>query len=333
MVPEGEWKRINAQGADACGSTWFIGLKTLGHDPETECINGHHIFFAHCFKCQSGWKQAIERFSQNGKGKAKIWDLEFMLDPVTNRRVAAFGYHAGYVGMALALTTYYAAQLGLHQLPPQEPHSSRESLFAEVDEWRNKAKGSPAPSTVVLGAKGAAGSGAVGFFRDYFATVDKHYADKYPLSAWDIEETQNIEYSRPAILKHDILINCINLQRRTVPFVSIEGLGSPDRRLSVISDVSCDPNNPDNPIPIYSEETEFDAPVLVPKGIEPPVHIIAVSHLPSLLPKEASEKFSQALLPHLAAIPDNPDDFDRAAFPVWNSTLQAYEKTLARLAE
>lgn len=77
-------------------------------------------------------------------------------------------------------------------------------------------------------------------------------------------------------------------------------LDMPNRKLSVVYDVSADTTNPNNPIPIYTIATIFDKPT-VPVEVkgEPVLSVISIDHLPSPLPREVSEAFSNDLLPHL----------------------------------
>ena len=67
--------------------------------------------------------------------------------------------------------------------------------------------------------------------------------------------------------------------------------------------MSCDTTNPNNPIPIYDVNTTFDkptVPVRLPEAPnDVPLSVISIDHLPSLLPREASEAFGAALLPSL----------------------------------
>ena len=85
------------------------------------------------------------------------------------------------------------------------------------------------------------------------------------------------------------------------------------RTLSVIADVSCDATNPHNPIPVYFGATTFDHPLIhVPVTTEPRVDVIAIDHLPTLLPREASEAFCADLLPSLLLLKGN-----RQEHPVW----------------
>lgn len=55
---------------------YIIGLKELP-EKDTSPLKHTHIFFAHCYKKQSGWKEILARFVQ---GKGKILDLEFLTD-------------------------------------------------------------------------------------------------------------------------------------------------------------------------------------------------------------------------------------------------------------
>ena len=60
-----------------------------------------------------------------------------------------------------------------------------------------------------------------------------------------------------------------------------------------------DTTNPFNPVPIYSISTTFRNPTVRVEGLKqgPPVDVISIDHLPSLLPREASEQFSRMFLP------------------------------------
>eukprot|EP00121_Abeoforma_whisleri_P012906 Awhi_evm1s11913 len=90
VVETGSW--VNAP-LDA----YVFHLKEL---PENDDPLDHtHIFFAHCFKYQTGWKELLTRFR---KGQGNILDLEFLTDD-RGVRVAAFGYMAGYTGSALGI--------------------------------------------------------------------------------------------------------------------------------------------------------------------------------------------------------------------------------------
>jgi saccharopine dehydrogenase (NAD+, L-lysine-forming) len=109
----------------------------------------------------------------------------------------------------------------------------------------------------------------------------------------------------PEIIESDIFINCIYLTTKIPNFLDMTSLDTPNRKLSVVCDVSADTTNPNNPVPIYTIATTFDKPTVpVEVKVEPALSVISIDHLPSLLPREASEAFSNDLLPHLLQLKD-----------------------------
>ncbi len=63
---------------------------------------------------------------------------------------------------------------------------------------------------------------------------------------WDLEETKGGGPFKE-VVESDIFINCIYLSKKIPPFVTIDTLRSPDRKLSVVCDVSADATNPLTP--------------------------------------------------------------------------------------
>jgi saccharopine dehydrogenase (NAD+, L-lysine-forming) len=61
-----------------------------------------HIQFGHCYKQQDGWPAYLSRFSRGG---GTLYDIEFLVGE-NGRRVAAFGYYAGYAGAAVSLLAW-----------------------------------------------------------------------------------------------------------------------------------------------------------------------------------------------------------------------------------
>ena len=99
------------------------------------------------------------------------------------------------------------------------------------------------------------------------------------------------------------------------PFITKEDLQSPKRILNHVVDVSCDPHSPENPLPFYHQETTFEDPalrIIDPSEERPYLDITAISHLPSLLPKESSEAFSQDLIPSLRKLNSGGEEWKRA---------------------
>jgi saccharopine dehydrogenase (NAD+, L-lysine-forming) len=152
LVPTGSW-------TDVPEDHIIIGLKEL---PEEDFPLKHtHVQFAHCYKNQGGWDTVLGRFD---KGNGTLLDLEFLEDE-NRRRVAAFGYHAGFAGAALALLTW-AWQLKNGKDKPLPSVSSYENEHLLIEDVKKaveegKAKAGHYPRILVIGALGRCGRGAV----------------------------------------------------------------------------------------------------------------------------------------------------------------------------
>ncbi|RKP27090.1 hypothetical protein SYNPS1DRAFT_13210 [Syncephalis pseudoplumigaleata] len=309
MAPHGTWQ------TDAPADAYIVGLKEL---PEENTPLKHtHIFFAHCYKQQAGWQDILGRFRD---GQGTLLDLEFLTD-AQGRRVAAFGYHAGFTGAAFGIDAWCHQILGDGTpYPAITPYSSDKALIEHVRQnlAAVEAKTGKKPCVMVMGALGRCGRGAVEFAQ--FAGIAGEH-----LLRWDIEETKK---GGPfeEILASDIFINCIYLSKPIPPFVTKEMLDRVDRPLSMVVDVSCDTTNPHNPIPIYSVNTTFDKPLLDVSTESPrPLQVIAIDHLPTALPRESSEAFSRDLLPSLLALKD------RQSAPVWTAAEALFKEKSALL--
>ena len=276
-----------------------LGLKEL---PESRAPLRHrHVYFAHAFKGQQGWEELLGRFVRGG---GTLLDLEYLADDA-GRRVAAFGRWAGFGGAAVGLDLWAHQQLSCEPYPRLDSFPSREALLSGLRPRlaEDSPKAGNAPPVLVLGAKGRCGGGALDALREAGVSAG--------VLAWDVEETA-AGGPFEETLRHDILLNCVLLSGPTKPFLTREMLGRP-RRLSVVSDVSCDPYSPHNPLPVYDKTTTFERPSLRLKEGAPPLDLTAIDHLPSLLPRESSADYSAMLRPHLSALRSGSPVWDRAA--------------------
>ncbi|MCL4137287.1 UNVERIFIED_CONTAM: hypothetical protein GTU68_031298, partial [Idotea baltica] len=277
----------------------IIGLKELSEDlgPFTH----RHVHFAHVFKNQEGWASFLNQFN---KGGGELYDLEYLVDE-KGRRIAAFGYWAGYVGAAIAVLQW-AAQQTDSSLGSLQPWKSRDLLQQEVQ--RAVESTNLAPKAMVIGAKGRSGGGAIELFERC----------GIPLTQWDMEQT-SAGGPFDAILEHHVMVNCVFLNAPIPPFTTHAHLQSPSRVLSVISDVSCDPFSDANPLPIYNDCTTMGKPSLrIVDNQSQPLDLISIDHLPSLLPVESSDEFAKALLPYLL----NIDQLDQG---VWQRAAAVFK--------
>ncbi|GAA5904706.1 hypothetical protein JCM6882_008352 [Rhodosporidiobolus microsporus] len=282
-------------------TTPIIGLKELPPS-DTTPLPHTHIMFAHCYKEQGGWLDVIQRW-EAGQPTGMLYDLEFLQEE-NGRRVAAFGYHAGFAGAAvgaLALAKQVGSEGEKDRLGEIKPYPNEQELIAYVQGQvgQVEAKLGRKPRALVIGALGRCGRGAVDFFKA------AGFADENIIK-WDMAETAK---GGPfdEILDVDVFVNCIYLTSKIPSFVSPESLAAAGekRNLRVVVDVSCDTTNPNNPIPIYSVNTTFDKPTVDVEGLTagPPLTVVSIDHLPTLLPRESSDAFSNDLLPSLLTLP------------------------------
>jgi len=296
LVPQGSW--VNAP-KDAI----ILGLKELPED-SFELIH-QHIYFAHAYKEQSGWQELLSRFKRGG---GELFDLEYLVDS-QQRRVAAFGYWAGFAGAALSVLAWANQQQDIN--PPLADISSyqnKQQLLSDLELAISKTESRP--KLLVIGAKGRSGSGA----------VDLAKALSLEVLEWDLAETKK---GGPfeEIIQADIFINCVLINQDLPPFITKELLGKAERNLSVIVDVSCDPYGSYNPLPIYQQCTTFKTPCLRIDDTKV-LDLIAIDHLPSLLPKESSEDYGEQLLAHLLTLDDKSQGVWPKALSLFNSKIK-----------
>ena len=209
-------------------------------------------------------------------------------------------------------------------LPPlTSSYNSEASLLADIRTAISAAlshNSSNYPRVLIIGARGRSGRGA----------IDACLASGVPeshISKWDMAETA-AGGPFDEILNADIFVNCIYLSSKIPPFITLESLSKPRRKLRVICDVSCDPTNPNNPLPVYTKCTTFLRPTIPVEGVKgdgPLLTQISIDHLPSLLPREASESFANGLLPSLLAL------HNRRSEDVWTRAEQLYREKPAEL--
>jgi saccharopine dehydrogenase (NAD+, L-lysine forming) len=167
----------------ASSSTYILGLKELPEN-DSSPLPHTHIMFAHCYKNQGGWEEVLSRWP---RGEGTLLDLEFLTD-ANGRRVAAFGYHAGFAGAALALQVWaWQKRTGGDgtDYPAVNPYPNESALLEQVKTQVKagvEVNGGTWPRVIVIGALGRCGSGAVD------AALKVGVPDENVLK-WDLEET------------------------------------------------------------------------------------------------------------------------------------------------
>lgn len=279
IAPENSWPSAPA---DAI----IFGLKELPEDGTP--LPHKHIMFGHAFKGQHSGIALLKRFKAGG---GTLYDLEYLVDEA-GRRVAAFGYWAGYAGAAVTLKSWVAQQHG-NLCGPVGVYASKDALLDDLGADLDALNVAP-PSAIVIGALGRVGSGASDLLEAMGMAVTK----------WDMAETAT-GGPFPEILTHDIFMNCIFARPGTPVFVPDTAKIAP-RKLTAIGDVACDPDSDYNPVPVYDKATTWDSPALRVHA-DPVLDVMAIDNLPSMLPVESSQDYADQLLPTILKL-DNLSD-------------------------
>ena len=175
--------------------------------------------FGHAFKGQTAGLKLLKKFKL---GKGLLYDLEYLTDP-EGKRLAAFGYWAGYAGAAVSLKAYADQQNTKGICGPVSVFENKEDMEDDVRNTFESIK-NKFPKILVVGALGRVGTGAIDFCESLGLTVTK----------WDIEETKNGE-PFPEILEHELFLNCILAKPGAPIFIRNNHLNT-NRKLSIIFD-------------------------------------------------------------------------------------------------
>ena len=258
-----------------------FGLKELPEDGTP--LSHRHIMFGHAYKGQPAGRVLLQRFKAGG---GTLYDLEYLVN-ADGRRVAAFGYWAGYAGAALSLKCWAAQQHGSIAGPVRKV-PSKDALLAQLGD---ELSGLGRPRAIIIGALGRVGTGAADLCEAMGVAVTK----------WDMAETAS-GGPFPEVLQHEIFLNCI-LARPGCPVFVPASAKTDARKLTVIGDIACDPTSDFSPIKVYDRATDWDAPALRVHD-DPPLDVTAIDNLPSLMPVESSEDYAAQLLPSLLTLTD-----------------------------
>ena len=274
IAPQNSWP-------DAPDDAIIFGLKELPDDGTP--LKHRHIMFGRAYKGQSAGRTLLKRFNA---GEGTLYDLEYLTDD-TGRRVAAFGYWAGFAGAAVAVKCWIAQ---MHGTPaaPITPYANADTLTVEL-KTDLEALSARLPDALVIGALGRVGTGASDLCKRL----------NIPVTGWDMAQTAH-GGPFPEIMEHALFFNCILAGPQTPVFVPKDAAILP-RNLRVIGDIACDPDSDFNPVPVYDRATTWEEPALRLYDA-PPLDVTAIDNLPSMLPLESSEDYAAQLLDTLSSL-------------------------------
>lgn len=247
-------------------SAYIIGLKELR---DLDKLDAHtHIYFSHCHKEQKGSEIILDAFH---KSNSQLYDFEHFVDD-NNRRLISFGFYAGIAGCFLGLLQYIQKTQGLPNIQNLTCWNSKDEVVRQLKKERGVLSGS---RIAILGANGNCGRGVMSILDDMGISYDILTKTSNPCD----------------FINYDIFFNCIllDITYNTVWFSS----DTIFLKHMIIVDISCDYSKPNNPIMIYDKETTWKDPVYSYNNM---VDVIAINNLPSLLPKDSSDYFSNRFI-------------------------------------
>jgi saccharopine dehydrogenase (NAD+, L-lysine-forming) len=198
-----------------------------------------------------------------------LYDFEYILDD-NKKRVIAFGYYSGIVGAVLGLKQYYNKLNKLENI-------SNLYHWKSYDEMINFIKNSIITNCkiAVIGSNGRCGTGVIKIL------------DEFHLEYTEIDRN----YDTSKLIEFDLIYNCILLdQHYDKVWFDQNTIFEKD---TVIVDISSDYDKLNNPIKLYNKATTWEKPIYKYNNL---VDVISIDNLPSILPKESSDFFSNKLV-------------------------------------
>lgn len=293
----------------------LLGIKEVDY---TTFIPGKtYMFFAHVGKKQPYNRKMFQEIVKNG---ITLIDYEYLTDS-NGKRIVAFGRWAGLVGAYNGLRGM-GIRMGTFDLKPAHKCRDMKEMFAGLKLIQ------PAPIKILITGGGRVASGALetlrvlgirevspeafleGKFDEPVLTrLDPHeYVKhknglKFDLQHFFNHPQEYISVFKPYQKEADLFIACHYWDPRSPHFITKEDMKAPDFNISLIADVSCDPNGPiastirpstiAEPFYDYNPQTEKEE---LPLTDEKNVTVMAVDNLPGELPRDSSQDFGKTLL-------------------------------------
>lgn len=300
--------------ADLSSCDVIMGIKEM---PVAQMMPGKkHLFFSHTIKKQPHNKALMRSLIEK---KIQMIDYETLTDPDLNR-IIGFGHYAGIVGAYNGIRAY-GLRYKLFELKPAHQCADRVELDKEL-----KKISLPNIKIIVTG-NGRVANGAIEVlgalkirritpyefmqfsFREatYSQMHSYNYNESPDGSPWDTQKF----YSHPETFRStfgkysrhcDLLIHCSYWDPRAPKLFTREEMRTPDFRISVIADVTCDINGS---VPSTTRSSSIAEPFY---GYDPVseqeggafdnknITVMAVDNLPCELPRDASENFGKELM-------------------------------------
>lgn len=284
---------------------------------ETLIPGKKYFFFSHTFKKQPYNRTLLQKILEK---KIQLIDYETLTDE-NKHRIIGFGRYAGIVGTYNGFLAY-GKKHNLFNLKPAHLCKDRKELEQELSQMSL-----PNDLKIVMTGSGRVGAGAkeildaagiqevspqdflIGKFnlpvytqldaKDYYAKAD---GSEFDTKAFHKNGAGHISTFSRYLRVANMYLPCHYWSSSSPKIITNEDLLAPDRKTSVIADISCDIDGPiastirpstiDNPLYGYDPKTGKETDFMNPDAIG----VMAVDNLPCELPKDASIGFGNDLL-------------------------------------
>lgn len=314
----------------------LLGIKEVPFD---QLISDKtYLIFSHTIKKQVYNRKMLQAMLQQN---IRLIDYE-CLRYSNGNRVLGFGRYAGWVGTYEAIRTYGKSK-ELFDLKAAYEYPDFEAVKLELSQIKGFIKNRNV--NIAVTGSGRVSAGCVEILRfleipmvdpaDYldnvqngcnFTMLDLQHLYRHKLSLpWNhehffVNHSEYVSIFKPYTAVTDILINGIYWSDDMERLFETRQTSDPDFRIRTISDITCDIGGS---VPITLRDTPATNPVL---GWDPNtmsecepftkdcINVVAVSNLPSEIPKDASDGFGEDLLNHVLPefLLDESDMLDKA---------------------
>jgi saccharopine dehydrogenase (NAD+, L-lysine-forming) len=290
----------------------IVGLKEIDLDKLDKHI---HIYFSHSYKNQENSNQILKAFRNTN---SILYDFEYFTNYL-NKRIISFGYYAGFIGGALGILQYYFKKLYNVDIHNLEAWESKRDIINDIKYVKrfnidqkiccerlnnfNEIFNGLYNSQIKIGIIGGYGNCGKGITE----LLDESYFQYTIIDKENIDNIDNID-----LCEFDILYNCILLDENYDKVWFDKSMIF--NKEIIIVDVSCDYSKVNNPIQIYNNPTTYENPVLKYGDY---VDIISINNLPSLLPKDSSDYFSEKCVELLL-------DYDNDSNNYWSKNKNVF---------
>ena len=281
--------------------------------------NKKYFFFSHTIKKQAHNRKLLQEILQKN---IELYDHETIVNE-NNTRLIGFGRYAGIVGAYNGLRGF-GIKFELFNLPKAETLSGKDALVQHL-----KRIVLP-PIKIVLTGKGKVGKGAkeiLDAMKIKEVSIENYLTKRYSEAVYTQIDT--LDYNRrmdgETSCKQDFYANPTQYESDFERFTKVsdmfiaghfaatnapvilsrEMLNSPQNKINVIADISCDVDGPiaatlrastiAEPFYGYLASENKEADMFHPAAIV----VMAVDNLPCELPKDASEGFGEMFMEHV----------------------------------